>query len=141
MKQEMVQVPSGELEIRQQIKTIRGVQVMLDRDLAELYGVQTKQLKRQVKRNIRRFPRDFMIELSERDMKSLRCQIGTSNRGGDRYGAPSCTTSARRLTASVAVSPPTRPATGRKSPNCCRWCHDRPRASVGSFLSRGHPIW
>ena len=87
MKQELVQVPSGELEIRQQIKTIRGVQVMLDRDLAELYGVQTKQLKRQVKRNIRRFPRDFMIELSERDMKSLRCQIGTSNRGGDRYGA------------------------------------------------------
>ena len=87
MKHELVQVPSGELEIRQQIKTIRGIQVMLDRDLAELYGVQTKQLKRQVKRNIRRFPRDFMIELSERDMKSLRCQIGTSNRGGDRYGA------------------------------------------------------
>ena len=60
---------------------------MLDRDLAELYNVETKQLKRQVKRNIRRFPGDFMIELSERDIKSLRCQIGTSNRGGDRYGA------------------------------------------------------
>ena len=79
MKQELAQIPNGELEIRQRIRTIRGVQVMLDRDLAELYGVQTKQLKRQVKRNIRRFPRDFMIELSERDMKSLRCQIGTSN--------------------------------------------------------------
>ena len=87
MRQELVKSPIGELEIRQRIKTIRGVQVMLDRDLAELYNVETKQLKRQVKRNIRRFPRDFMIELSERDMKSLRCQFGTSNRGGDRYGA------------------------------------------------------
>ena len=87
MKQEVMQIPNGELEIRQRIRTVRGVQVMLDRDLAELYTVETKQLKRQVKRNIRRFPSDFMIELSERDMKSLRCQFGTSNRGGDRYGA------------------------------------------------------
>ena len=87
MKQEAVQIPNGELEIQQRIRAIRGVQVMLDRDLAELYNVETKQLKRQVKRNIRRFPDDFMIELSERDMKSLRCQFGTSNRGGDRYGA------------------------------------------------------
>ena len=87
MKQEVMQIPIGELEIRQRIRTIRGVQVMLDRDLAELYNAETKQLKRQVKRNIRRFPSDFMIELSERDMKSLRCQFGTSNRGGDRYGA------------------------------------------------------
>ena len=86
MKQEVMQIPNGELEIRQRIRTVRGVQVMLDRDLAELYNVETKQLKRQVKRNIRRFLRDFMIELSERDMKSLRCQFGTSNRGGDRYG-------------------------------------------------------
>ena len=74
-------------EIQRRIMPVRGVQVMFDRDLAELYNVETKQLKRQVKRNIRRFPSDFMIELSERDMKSLRCQIGTSNRGGDRYGA------------------------------------------------------
>ena len=74
-------------EIQRRIMPVRGVQVMLDRDLAELYNVETKQLKRQVKRNIRRFPSDFMVELSDRDMKSLRCQIGTSNRGGDRYGA------------------------------------------------------
>ena len=74
-------------EIQRRIMPVRGVQVMFDRDLAELYNVETKQLKRQVKRNIRRFPSDFMVELSERDMKSLRCQIGTSNRGGDRYGA------------------------------------------------------
>ena len=42
MKQELVKIPNGELEIRQRIKTIRGVQVMLDRDLAELYSVETK---------------------------------------------------------------------------------------------------
>ena len=77
----------GDNAIVKRIMPFQGFQVMLDRDLAELYGVETKQLKRQVKRNMRRFPSDFMIEISERDMKSLRCQFGTSNRGGDRYGA------------------------------------------------------
>jgi len=65
--------------IRTRILTIRGVQVMLDRDLAELYGVEVKQLNRQVKRNIERFPDDFMFQLS-RDECS-RCQIGTLNDG------------------------------------------------------------
>ena len=77
----------GDNAIVKRIMPFQGFQVMLDYDLAELYGVETKQLKRQVKRNMRRFPSDFMIEISERDMKSLRCQFGTSNRGGDRYGA------------------------------------------------------
>ena len=63
-------------EIQRRIVSVRSVQVMLDCDLADLYGVETKQLKRQVKRNMRRFPQDFMIEISERDMKSLRCQYG-----------------------------------------------------------------
>ena len=60
---------------------------MLDQDLAELYGVETKSLKRQVKRNIDRFPEDFMFELNEKELESLRCQIGTSKmgRGGVRY--------------------------------------------------------
>lgn len=60
---------------------------MLDRDLAELYEVETKQLKRQVNRNIDRFPPDFMFELTENESESLRCQIGTSKigRGGTRY--------------------------------------------------------
>ncbi len=77
----------GDNAIVKRIVPFQGFQVMLDYDLAELYGVETKQLKRQVKRNMRRFPSDFMIEISERDMKSLRCQFGTSKRGGDRYGA------------------------------------------------------
>ena len=81
MKQEVMQIPNGELEIRQRIRTVRGVQVMLDRDLAELYGVEVKQLNRQVKRNIERFPADFMFQLTKEDC--IRCQIGTLyERGG-----------------------------------------------------------
>lgn len=72
--------------IRSKIYEIRGKKVMLDRDLAELYHVETKQLKRQVKRNLSRFPEDFMFELSEDETKRLRCHFGTSNnRGGNRY--------------------------------------------------------
>jgi phage regulator Rha-like protein len=57
---------------------IRGQKVMLDRDLAELYGVETKQLKRQVNRNIDRFPGDFMFELDKEE--ASRCQFGTLNK-------------------------------------------------------------
>ena len=54
------------------IYAIRGQNVMLDRDLAELYGVQTKVLKQAVRRNINRFPEDFMFELSKDEFKNLR---------------------------------------------------------------------
>jgi hypothetical protein len=54
---------------------------MLDRDLAEIYGVETKQLKRAVRRNIRRFPPDFMFELTEEEHDLLRRQFGTLKRG------------------------------------------------------------
>jgi phage regulator Rha-like protein len=66
---------------------IREQKVMLDKDLAELYGVQTKVLKQAVKRNINRFPEDFMFELSDNEEESLRSQIVTSKigRGGTRY--------------------------------------------------------
>ena len=68
--------------IRSRIYEIRGLKVMLDRDLAELYHVETKQLKRQVKRNFTRFPGDFMFELSYEENDALRCQFGTLKRGG-----------------------------------------------------------
>lgn len=58
---------------------------MLDKDLAELYGVTTKHFNRQVKRNIDRFPDDFMFLLSMKEFESLRYQFGTSKRGGRRY--------------------------------------------------------
>ena len=67
--------------IRSRILTIRGVQVMLDRDLAELYGVPTKRLNEQVKRNARRFPNNFMFQLSKAELEDWRSQIATSNKG------------------------------------------------------------
>jgi hypothetical protein len=58
---------------------------MIDRDLAELYVVETKQLKRAVRRNISRFPEDFMFKLTQRELDNLRCHFGTSSWGGTRY--------------------------------------------------------
>ena len=62
------------------IYLIRGTKVMLDRDLAELYGVETKVLKQAIRRNIKRFPPDFMFELSKEEFKNWRSQFVTSNR-------------------------------------------------------------
>ncbi len=67
------------------IHHIRGQRVMLDRDLAELYGVETKVLKQAVRRNIKRFPADFMFEFSKQELANLRSQIVTSSWGGLRY--------------------------------------------------------
>ena len=71
--------------IQSKIYEIRGQRVMLDFDLAELYGIETKYLKRSVKNNIRRFPSDFMFELTKEEFDSLRCNFSTSKRGGIRY--------------------------------------------------------
>jgi len=61
------------------IYLIRGMKVMMDRDLADLYGVETKRLKEQVRRNIDRFPRDFMFELTKQELTDWRSQFATSN--------------------------------------------------------------
>jgi phage regulator Rha-like protein len=71
--------------IMSKIYFIRDHKVMLDEDLAELYDVETKQLKRQVRRNMDRFPEDFMFELTREEFEDLRSQIGTSSWGGARY--------------------------------------------------------
>lgn len=68
-------------QVQQLIHVIRGERMILDSDLAMLYGVETKNLKRQVKRNISRFPSDFMVELTREEYNSLRCQNGTIERG------------------------------------------------------------
>ena len=77
------------LPIESLIHVIRGQQVMIDSDLARLYGVETKYLKRAVKANLKRFPPDFMFELELTEFDSLRCKNCTSNtkpqRGGTRY--------------------------------------------------------
>ena len=71
--------------IKNKIFEIRGLKVMLDFDLALLYNVETKRLKEAVRRNINRFPEDFMFEITEIEFNSLRSQFATSNRGGNRY--------------------------------------------------------
>ncbi len=76
------------------IRTVRGHKVMLDRDLAELYGVETKRLKEAVRRNNERFPEDFMFEMNAQELENWRSQIASSN-SGDRMGlryAPFCFT-------------------------------------------------
>ena len=71
--------------IKSKIFEIRGQKVMLDVDLAEMYEVETKRLKESVKRNITRFPSDFMFTFTQKEFQGLRSQFSTSNRGGTRY--------------------------------------------------------
>src|SRR4030042_4532112 len=70
--------------IMSKIYVVRGRKVMIDRDLAELYGVATKVLKQAVKRNKKRFPSDFMFEMSSKEMQNWRSQFVTSN--SDKIG-------------------------------------------------------
>jgi phage regulator Rha-like protein len=71
--------------IQNKIHEIRGQKVMLDFDLAEIYKVETKMLKRAVKRNLKRFPKDFMFVITKKEWEDLRHQFGTSSWGGTRY--------------------------------------------------------
>ena len=72
-------------QISKKICFLRKQQVLLDKDLAELYGVETRQLIQAVKRNLKRFPEDFMFQLSEKEFKFLRSQNVISSWGGRRY--------------------------------------------------------
>jgi hypothetical protein len=81
--------------VMSRIHTVRGHKVMLDRDLAELYGVPTKALKQAVRRNMERFPEDFMFEMSQEEFEQWRSQTVTSILPGDKMGlryAPFCFT-------------------------------------------------
>ncbi len=75
------------VQIQQQIYLVNGERVMFDDDLAKLYGVETAQLKRAVKRNIERFPSDFMFVVKNAEISNLKSQLGTRKRGGSRYDA------------------------------------------------------
>ena len=75
---------SVENKVESLIRVIRGQQVMLDHDLAELYGVETRRLNEQVKRNIERFPEDFMFQLTPNEFDNLKSQFATSSWGGVR---------------------------------------------------------
>ena len=79
----LAKAPSEEIDIKSRILTVRGVQVMIDRDLAQLYGVDVKRLNEQVKRNAERFPSDFMFQLSKEEC--LRSQIATLNEARGKH--------------------------------------------------------
>jgi len=75
----------SENQIQDKIHTIRGLQVILDEDIAELYQVDTRRLNEQVKRNIKRFPQEFMFKLTEFEFNSLRSQIATLEKGSGAH--------------------------------------------------------
>lgn len=87
-EKELEQVEGQQLSVENKVESLirvnRGQQVMLDRDLAELYGVETRRLNEQVKRNIERFPEDFMFQLTPNEFDNLKSQIATSSWGGVR---------------------------------------------------------
>jgi len=72
-------------KIMDNIFYIRGKKIILDKDIAELYGVETKVLNQSIRRNIKRFPSDFMFQLTDEEFQILRSQIVTSSWGGQRY--------------------------------------------------------
>ncbi len=90
--------------ITSKILTFRKQQVMFDKDLAELYGVETRILKRAVRRNINRFPEDFMFELNQEEFQSLRRHFGTSSWGGTRYTPMAFTEQSVAMLSSVLSS-------------------------------------
>ncbi len=106
MTQDVI-VPLAQIESR--ILEIRRQKVMIDSDLAELYGVSTKRLNEQVRRNIGRFPEDFMFQLSPEEFDSLRSQFATSKhesgRGGRRHLPFAFTEHGAIMAASVLNSP------------------------------------
>lgn len=91
--------------IQSKIYEIRGYRTMLDFDLSELYGIETGALKRAVRRNIERFPSDFMFELTVEEFENLRCQFGISSWGGTRYMPFAFTQEGVAMLSSVLRSP------------------------------------
>ena len=103
-----IQVPAVSVDtLAARIHLVRGQKVMLDADLAELYGVPTKRFNEQVKRNIERFPVDFMFQLTNDEHESLRSQFATSNagRGGRRYAPYAFTEHGAIMAATILNSP------------------------------------
>ncbi len=90
--------------VMNKIFEIRNQKVMLDMDLAELYGTETKQLKRAVRRNIKRFPVDFMFELNDEEFSNLRSHFGASSWGGVRYSPMAFTEQGVAMLSSVLNS-------------------------------------
>jgi hypothetical protein len=96
------------LDLSQRIRILRGQRVLLDSDLAMLYGVTTKRLNEQVRRNDDRFPADFLLELSNQELASLRSQFATlkTGRGGHRKYPPLAFTEHGAVMAATILNSP-----------------------------------
>lgn len=103
------------LQPRERIHLIRGQRVILDQDLAELYGVETRRLNEQIKRNLERFPSDFMFQLTAKEWAHLKSQFATSSWGGRRTAPYAFTEHG-----AVMEAPGPR-ATARGSTHCVRY--------------------
>jgi hypothetical protein len=98
-------LPVGK-RIASEIRAVRGQRILLDADLAKIYGVPTKVFNKAVKRNAKRFPADFMFQLSQEEFKNLRFQIGTSSsHGGRRFLPYAFTENGAIMAANVLKSP------------------------------------
>jgi len=84
MAKKELQALVAEQKILNRIYVVRGEKIMLDRDLAELYNVETRVLNQSIKRNIKRFPKDFMFQLSEKEFENLISQNVISSRAKKR---------------------------------------------------------
>ena len=106
----MTEMTAVAIDVGSRIQSIRGLQVLLDSDLAAIYGVSTKAFNQAVKRGAERFPKDFAFQLSEEEFARLRSQIVTSKpgRGGRRYLPWACTehgAGIRTVAATILNSP------------------------------------
>ena len=92
-------------DLERHIVCIRGIRAMLDQDLARIYGVSTKRLNQQVRRNIQRFPKDFLIELSAEEARALRSHSATASRRNIRHRPLAFTEHGAIMLASVLNTP------------------------------------
>ena len=84
----MIKTIAPVIKIENLIYSIKGRKIMLDSDLAKIYGVKTKRLNEQMKRNSKRFPADFCFQLNEKEWQDLRSQIATANLGSEKRRSP-----------------------------------------------------
>jgi hypothetical protein len=134
MRRDDTVVPLAEIE--RHILTLRGQKVMLDGDLADLCGVPTKRLNEQVRRNLGRFPPDFMFQLSAEEASALRSQIATSKpgRGGRRY-PPYAFTEHVAIMLAKAIRSLVQTIRQLMAPA------EKPRRSIGFKVEEGRPVY
>ena len=109
-KNEIAKVDTAAIQPVEQIEslilTIRDKQVILDRDLARLYGVETKRLNQQVQRNLERFPEDFMFQLTKEEAELSRSQFATLNDGSDNLKSQFATTYMQNMSSQIVTTSP-----------------------------------